>query len=148
MISRVSIPGGPLNGVGEMKNMADNGHDNAIPYYHTLRRIPERYREILSLPFMKRYQCVVIGSARGVITVAISDRQDISILETIGQLLGRPIFPVLVSPITIRLVIRRLEHDKRRNARIGRQWPSLNPAFVHAMVMSVMYLLQSHASQE
>ncbi|HZU70454.1 MAG TPA: hypothetical protein VFA09_24495 [Ktedonobacteraceae bacterium] len=148
MISKLPISDGPLNGMGEMKNMADTGHDKAIPYYNTLRRIPERYRETLSLSLMKQYQCVVIGSARGVVTVAISDHEDISILETMSRLLGRSIFPVLVSPVTIRLVIRRFEHYQRSKARIFGQRPFLNPAFIDVMVMTIMYMLENQQNQE
>ncbi len=140
--------GKPSNGMGEMKDMADYGHDDPIPYYDNLRRIPKRYRETLPLSFMKQCQCVVIGSARGVLTVAISAQQDISMLETISQLLGHSIFPVLVSPVTIRLVIQRLEHDRRRKTRIIRQRSLLDPSYIHAMVIAVTNILRNKPGQE
>lgn len=119
------------------------GDDCTIPQFDNLRRVPERYWETFSLSLMKQCQCVVVGSARGVLTVALSDQQDIAVLDIISEFTGRTIFPVFVSPITIRLLIQRIENDKRNKSQIFKQRTSLNPLYIHAMVMSVLCVEQN-----
>jgi hypothetical protein len=80
-----------------------------IPRLWTLRRIPGRYRRLLPVAVMKRYQCVVIGGDRGILTVAITDPKSISILNVLSTLTGRTLFPVLIDPTRMRLLIRRME---------------------------------------
>ena len=43
-----------------------------IPRLWTLRRIPGRYRHLLPVAVMKRYQCVVVGGEGSILTVAIT----------------------------------------------------------------------------
>lgn len=124
------------------------GDDFTIPQFDNLRRVPQRYRETFSLSLMKLCQCVVVGSARGVLTVALSDQQDIAILNIISEFTGRTIFPVFVSPIKIRLLIRRIEYDKRNKGQIFKQRTSLNPLSIHAMVMSVLYMEQTQPGHD
>src|SRR5436190_23886603 len=93
----------------KMQARAPSVHGNLIPQYSDLRRIPLRYQHILPLEVMKRYHCAVIGSAHGVLTVAITTRRDPSLIETLTRLTGCPIFPVWVSPARMRLLILRLE---------------------------------------
>ncbi len=60
-----------------------------------------------------RHQCLVVGAAKDMLTVAITDRQDISILTLLSKLTGRTIFPVLVDPVRMRLLVQRIERDER-----------------------------------
>jgi len=100
----------------KMQATAPSVDGNLIPQYSDLRRIPIRYHHILPLKVMKRYHCAVIGSAQGILTVAITTRRDTSLIETLTRLTGRPIFPVWVSPARMRLLIQRLEcWEHRRN---------------------------------
>ncbi len=80
-----------------------------IPRLWTLRRIPGRYRHLLPVAVMKRYQCVVIGGDQSILTVAITDPKSTYILNILSTLTGCTIFPVLIDPARMRLLIRRLE---------------------------------------
>ena len=68
-----------------------------------------RYRRMLPLTIMKHFQCIVVGSAQGVLTVAITDRQNTSVIESLRRITGQPIFPVLIDPNRMRLLIQRIE---------------------------------------
>src|SRR5437763_12905847 len=102
----------------KMQATAPSVDGNLIPQYSDLRRIPMRYEHILPLKVMKRYHCAVIGSAQGVLTVAITTRQDTSLIETLTRLTGCPIFPVWVSPARMRLLIQRLEGWEDRSSQM------------------------------
>ncbi|HEX6478423.1 MAG TPA: hypothetical protein VF043_06230 [Ktedonobacteraceae bacterium] len=121
--------------LGEMKEMASGEPDSTIPQYSNLRRVPGRFRHTLPLNVMKQFQCVVVGDARGVLTVAISDQQDITVIETLSQLTRRTIFPVSVSPIRMRLLIKRIENNKRNKGKAFREISTLQPLYIHALVM-------------
>ncbi|SRR5438132_5910155 len=92
-----------------MKDIADNVRGSLIPELFVLRRVPMRYRRILPLILMKRLQCIVVGSAPGVLTVAITDRQNTSAIDSLRRLTGQAIFPVLIDPTRMRLLIQRIE---------------------------------------
>jgi Type II secretion system (T2SS), protein E, N-terminal domain len=98
--------------MGNMKDMANNVRGNLIPQLFVLRRVPVRYRQFLPLTVMKRFQCVVVGSARGVLTVAISDPQNTLGIESLRRITGQAIFPVLIDPKRMRLLIRRIERSE------------------------------------
>ncbi len=83
--------------------------DVMIPKLWTLRRIPGRYRYLLPVAVMKRYQCVIVGGEGSILTVAITKPNDTRIFNAIGALTGCSIFPVLVDPVRMRLLIRRIE---------------------------------------
>src|SRR2546426_3457299 len=100
--------------MGKIQGTAPRVHDNLIPQLRDLRRIPECYERMLPLKVMKRYRCVVIGSAQGVLTVAITDRHDTSVIKTLTRFIGRPIFPVWVKPARMHLLIKRMERRERR----------------------------------
>ena len=106
-----------------MKDSADSVRGNLIPQLYVLRRVPMRYRRILPLTIMKQFQCIVVGSAQGVLTVAITDRQNTSVIESLRSITGRPIFPVLIDPTRMHLLIHRIEryeqvfYARTRNAR-------------------------------
>ena len=95
--------------MGSMKDIADNVRGNLIPQLYVLRRVPTRYRRMLPLTIMKRFQCIVVGSAQGVLTVAITDRQNTSVIESLRRITGQAIFPVLIDPNRMRLLIQRIE---------------------------------------
>ncbi len=100
----------------KMQATAASGHGDLIPQYSDLRRLPMCYQHILPLEVMKRYHCAVVGSAQGVLTVAIPNQRDTSLIETLTKLTGRPIFPVWVRPARMRLLIQRMEcWEQRRN---------------------------------
>ena len=80
-----------------------------IPRLWTLRRIPGRYRRLLPVSVMKRHQCVIIGGDRSILTVAITEPKNTRILNVLSILTGCTIFPVLVDPMRMRLLIRRIE---------------------------------------
>lgn len=80
-----------------------------LPRLWTLRRIPGRYRHLLPVAVMKRYQCMVVGGERGILTIAITEQKNTCILHVLSALTGCTIFPVLVDPARMRLLIRRVE---------------------------------------
>jgi hypothetical protein len=80
-----------------------------IPRLETLRRIPGRYRHLLPIAVMKRYQCVIIGGDHSILTVAITEPENTFLLNILSALTGRTIFPVLIDPARMRLLIRRIE---------------------------------------
>jgi Type II secretion system (T2SS), protein E, N-terminal domain len=127
-------------GVEMVKETVHRVNDDPIPRFDTLRRVPERYRGLLPLGVMKKYQCVVISSTRGSLTVAISEQQDLSVLEFLSKLSGCTIFPVLATPFRMRLLIRRIErtrHIMRHRDKFCWHMPSLHPLQVHAIVMLI-----------
>ncbi len=90
---------------------------NLIPRFDTLRWVPTRSRGILPLAVMKRYQCIVVGATRSMVTVALAEGQETIAPEILTALTGRTIFPVLISQSRMRLLIKRLERaeDDRGN---------------------------------
>jgi len=95
--------------MGSMKNIANNVRGSLIPQLCVLRRVPMRYRQFLPLPVVKRFQCIVLGSAQGVLTVAITDPQNTLAIESLRRITGQAIFPVLIDPNRMRLLIQRIE---------------------------------------
>ena len=96
-----------------MKDIADNVRGSLIPQLIVLRRVPIRYRRVLPLTIMKRLQCIVGGSAPGILTVAVTDRQNTSFIELLKEFTGQAIFPVLIDPTRMRLLIQRIERYER-----------------------------------
>ena len=126
--------------MGNMKNTARGISGDSIPQFTKVRRVPARYRQTLTLKEMKQYFCAVLGSAQGVFTVAITDQYDTSLIETLSRIIGHPIFPVLVKPDHMRLLIQRVEYYERR--RYSRLKPSsfLHPRQAHTIVSLVALL--------
>ena len=102
-----------LNWVGNMKDPSESLHGSPIPHFRDIRRAPLRYRNILPLPLVKRYQCLVVGAAKGTLTLAITDTQDIEVIESLGRYTRKTIFPVLVDPRRMQLLIQRIERCER-----------------------------------
>lgn len=121
-----------------MKEMAYKAHGSLIPHYPGLRRIPTRYRRALPLRVMKQCQCVVVGAAQGVFTVAIADCHDPFKLEFLCRITRRAIFPVLVDPIRMRLLIQRLESKERFLGKLGSA-PFLHPHQVHTILILIIW---------
>jgi hypothetical protein len=102
--------------------MASSYYDGPLPRMDTIRRVPTRYQRILPLELVKQYQCIVIGAARGVLTVAITDIHHQPLIYSLEKYTGRHIFAVLVEPTRMRLLIERLErcYFRMENRRLGR----------------------------
>jgi len=121
----------------KMQETALDEQDYLIPQMRDLRRIPLRYRSNLPLKVMKEHQCVVVGSARGVMTVAITDRYNSSSIKALTKLIGHPIFPVWVKPARMDLLIKRMERWELRKDEILR-WPRILSSFEIHMLVSVL----------
>jgi len=115
--------------------------DNYVfPRFDTLRWVPIRYRKLLPLSVMKRYQCIVIGAAQGRLTVAITDPLDLSIIESLQHLTRRTIFPVLIAPERMRQLIQHIEYCEQHKKAVMRlcYQPRLQ---IRALVVMVAMLL-------
>jgi Type II secretion system (T2SS), protein E, N-terminal domain len=121
----------------KMQETALDEQNYLIPHMRDLRRIPMRYQRILPLKVMKEHQCVVVGAARGVLTVAITDRYNSSSIKALTKLIGHPIFPVRVKPARIDLLIKRMERWVLRKDEILR-WPRIISSFEIHMVVGVL----------
>lgn len=87
--------------------------EGILPRLPGVRRVPERYRQLLPVAFMKRYQCVVVGATRRALTVAIADPSKVRVCHTISKLTGYATFPVLVEPEKVRLLVKRIERSSQ-----------------------------------
>ena len=123
--------------MGKMQETKPCVHNNLIPQWRDLRRIPMRYQRMLPLKVMKRYQCVVVGSAQGVLTVAITDRHDTFLIRTLTKFIGRPIFPVWVKPARMHLLIKRIERGERHKDEMLRSPRLLSSLEIH-MIVSIL----------
>ena len=121
-----------------------------IPGFRDLRRVPVAYRSLLPLELMKRYQCLVVGAAKGALTVAITDVQDPEIVELLGRVTGCTIFPVWVHPAKMHLLLHRLERYKRNRFHISKR-PYITTLYeikAHSMLMMLRHLRGPGTSQE
>jgi Type II secretion system (T2SS), protein E, N-terminal domain len=105
--------------------MASNVNSFYGPRFNTLRWVPLRYRRILPLDVMKRYQCIVVGATKDELTVAFATQQNKSVIGSLKKLTGYEIFPVLVAPAKIHLLIHRIESYERYRRSLNR------PYYVH-----------------
>lgn len=121
-------------GMNRLETMAISVHGNLIPRLSNLRRVPVRYQHFLPLMVMKRYQCVAIGSAHGVLTVAITDRYDASLIEALSKFTGCAIFPVWVEPARMRLLIKRIERCEQRRGYNSQRFSLVEALQIHRMV--------------
>jgi hypothetical protein len=124
--------------MGAMKEMAHKVRGSFIPYFSGLRRVPTRYRRALPLRVMKQYQCVVVGAAQGVFTVALVNCHNPFMLEFLSRITRRAIFPVLVDPIRMRLLLQRLERQERYMSRLGTA-PFLHPQQAHTILILIIW---------
>jgi|GEM_PF-3662940 len=101
----------------KVQEVALRGAGEPIPQLHDIRRIPVRYRSMLPLGVMKQYRCAVIGTGRGILTVAVTHPYHPDLVEMLSQLTGYVIFPVCVRMERMDLLLRRVErwqHARRR----------------------------------
>jgi len=97
------------------------------------------YRHVLPLKVMMRHQCLVVGATQDTLTVAITDQQDISILTLLSKLTGRTIFPVLVDPVRMHLLIQRIDRYQHSRDNVSDYLLYLHPLQVKSMVMPFTY---------
>ncbi len=93
--------------------MAQRIRDDSIPRFIDARRIPTRYQHMLPLHLMQQFQCAVLGAAPGVLTIAITDPNNRCLIYILRRLTNCDIFPVLVEPDRMRLLLQRLERNRR-----------------------------------
>lgn len=105
-------------------------------HYDSVRWIPLHYRRLLPLRVMKRYRCIVVGSARGVLTVAFEERPRPTVLVGLRRLTGQAIFPVLVRPKRMKLLLQRAEFCQRyRTSRYYHYY--LPRSFIHSTINTI-----------
>lgn len=110
-------------------------YNSTLPKLPVIRRVPTRYQRILPLALMKQLQCTVVGGAPGVLTVAISDSQQVAAIASLEKITGRHIFFVLVDPSSMRLLISRLErHERLKCKALGRPY-YLHWLQIHAFML-------------
>lgn len=116
-----------------------------IPTLAAVRWVPTRYQHILPLEVIKRHQCLVLGAARGVLTVAIADAQNRELVDALEKFTGHRIFTVFIEPASMRVLIERLERDSSRRG--VREKMVVRPCYLHrvqlrALVYHISALLQ------
>ena len=80
---------------------------------------------------MKRYHCIAVGSERGVLTVAFDERPHPTLLRGLRRLTGQVIFPVLVRPKRMNLLLQRVQFCQ--NYRVSQyRYYYLHRYFIHS----------------
>lgn len=105
-----------------VKSRNEAGPGDFIPRLRDVRRVPVRYQRTLPLPVIKSYQCVVLGSSSHVLTVGIIESKNAELLDYLQKLTGTSIFPVLVEPERMRLLVARVERYQRFRQRYSRAY--------------------------
>src|SRR5579885_1745327 len=85
---------------------------DSVPRLSDVRRVPVRYHRVLPLSVVKRYRCVVLGASRNALTVGIIECDNTALLDFLQVLTGTTVFPVLVEPKVMSLLIKRLERSQ------------------------------------
>src|ERR1700730_17879625 len=78
-----------------------------LPRLRDIRRVPVRYQQALPWPVVKYHQCVVLGATSHTLTVGVIEHKDEQWLSSLQALTGTAIFPVLIEPERMRLLIAR-----------------------------------------
>jgi hypothetical protein len=112
-----------------------------IPTLTAVRWVPTRYQHILPLEVVKRHQCLVLGAARGVLTVAIADTRDRPLVAALEKFTGHRIFTVLIEPASMRILIERLERDCSRRG--SRQKIVVRPCYLHRVQLRALVYFMS-----
>lgn len=94
--------------------------DDFMPRLRDVRRVPVRYQRILPLPVIKNYQCVVLGATAHILTIGVIERLNEQRLGFLRALTGMAIFPVLVEPEKMGLLIARIERYQRFRQRYSK----------------------------
>ncbi len=100
-----------------------------MPQLYDVRRVPVRYQRVLPLSFIKNHQCVVLGATAHILTVGVVEHKDERWLHSLRHLTGTAIFPVLVEPERMRLLIARVERYQRFRQRYSRAYYVLQLPF-------------------
>lgn len=129
-----------LRRIEHVRRQGPGRQNHGIPRLFTLRRVPKRYWQVLPLEVMKRYQCVVIGGEGDALTIAIADERSTRIFGLISMLTGRDVFPVLIEPERMYLLLRRIERTERiaqnRQHYLPRPYSiSLFPQDIHTILL-------------
>lgn len=122
-----------------MDEIPHNDYCSLMPRFRTLRRVPISYRHILPLKVMKHYQCLVVGAAPGALTIAITDRQALLVATLLSKVTRRAIFPVLVDPVRMRLLLQRLERYEHARGNTLGYLSFLHRLQTHSIVTSLIY---------
>lgn len=96
----------------EIQERKDRGRGDPVPRISDVRRVPVRYHRVLPLSVVKRYRCVVLGASRHALTVGVIECENTALLDFLQVLTGATVFPVLVDPKLMRLLIKRLERSQ------------------------------------
>ncbi len=121
-----------------MAEIPHNDYCSLMPRFPTLRRVPMCYRHMLPLKVMKHYQCLIVGADRGALTVAIADGQTPLIAAFLSKVTRRAIFPVLVDPVRMRLLLQRLERYEHARGKAVGYLSSLRRLQAHSIVTALM----------
>lgn len=116
-------------------------HGNLIPRLNDVRRVSDRYHRVLPLPVIKRHQCIVVGKSARNLTVGIPEyeREQAGLLDFLQTLTGAAIFPVLVEPRRMHLLITRMERYQHFRRRYSRAYYVLQ---LPAQVRTVLSLIE------
>lgn len=121
--------------VDTKKGRTERVHGGVIPRLNDVRRVPVRYQRVLPLSVIKRYQCVVLGGSANILTVGITERDNEALLDLLQVLTGATIFPVLVEPKRMHLLIARMERYQRFQKRRSQAYYALHmPAVVRLLL--------------
>jgi len=82
-------------------------HSQQLPRFDRVRWVPKRFKGMLPLEVMQRYQCIVVGGTQRKLTVAFASRQNAYVLAGLKKITGKEIFPVLMSPARLRRLLAR-----------------------------------------
>jgi len=111
------------------KSRAERVRGDFMPWLRDVRRVPVRYQRALPLPMVKYHQCVVLGATSHTLTVGVIERKGEQWLTLVQALTGTTIFPVLVAPERMRLLISRVERYQRFRQRCSRAYYVLQLPF-------------------
>lgn len=104
------------------RDKIEHPHSDFIPKLQDVRRVPVRYQRTLPLSVIKSQQCVVLGASAHTLTVGIVGHKNEKLLDSLQILTSAAIFPVLVEPERMRLLIRRVERYQRFRQRYSRAY--------------------------
>lgn len=112
-----------------------------IPTLRSLRRVPDQYRTLLPIIFMKRYQCLIVGVEQDALTVAIATSDKMEVCHLLHRLTGYKVFPVLVDPMQISLQLRRMERRLSSRQIIYRNLSLLSPYAIISLMTTEKAIL-------
>lgn len=110
-----------------------------MPRFDTVRWVPLRFRSLLPLEVMEQYHCVVVGASNDVLTVAFTDEKNAYVIEGLRKLTGQNIFPVLINPVRMRLLLKRIA-SYQQNKRSSWRSCYVNQQLIRSML--TFYLTQ------